>query len=268
MNCKATTKSGKPCSRKAKSESEFCAQHSQKPKPETKPKPKSLKCYFILCPKYEDYIKIINETTCFLTLMKNISSLMKYVKSDNSGYDFDKEIDENEFIKIRKSLICNFNIDSTRRADLIMAYTFRGPFRTLVLLKKFTFYTVNPLSASEKEAANEYFKLKTSNESKTLKFEELYILVGKFLTGKDIKTYMKIIMTPTDSLRFNRKEILELYREFHPDKAENSEISQKLCTLICSKISILKKKLDGSTSPTRPIGNLIEEVEKIIKSTI
>lgn len=86
----------------------------------------------------------------------------------------------------------------------------------------------------------------------------------KLLPGKNAATYLKLIMTSTNDLSYTRKEIMDLFREFHPDKAGSDPKAVQLCTLVSSKISLLKKKLDSSSSPTRPIGNLYLDVCKIL----
>ena len=107
---------------------------------------------------------------------------------------------------------------------------------------------------------------KTSRTSSTSELTLAKVLeeIKKIMPDKNAATYIKLIMTSTNDLIYTRKEIMDLFREFHPDKAGTDPKAVQLCTLVSSKISLLKKKLDSSSSPTRPIGNLFLDVCKIL----
>lgn len=74
------------------------------------------------------------------------------------------------------------------------------------------------------------------------KIYEMQELLEQYLKGKNINTFIHIIYTPTTCLEYDKKELMELYKQFHPDKSRNNEITQKLCTLISSKLSAINEK--------------------------
>jgi len=108
-------------------------------------------------------------------------------------------------------------------------------------------------------------------ESKTYNVNDLYLELKKHLKDKDdkemdkedIKSYIKICLNTTTSLKsLTREEIMALYKTFHPDKVSNNPTTQDLCTLISSKLSILKKQNSDKGSPVRPMGSFYNDLCK------
>jgi len=91
---------------------------------------------------------------------------------------------------------------------------------------------------------------------------------------KDIELYLKVISVHSDVYAKNinsKREIHELYLQFHPDKCNSSdEKVVKLCNLFCSKVENIKKcferntKKDVAHSPIIVRGNELKDLEKLL----
>jgi hypothetical protein len=63
-----------------------------------------------------------------------------------------------------------------------------------------------------------------------------------------------------------KEEIMNAYKMFHPDKCGDNKKIQELCNLVSSKLSVIKKQNTDKGSPVRPIGDLSNELLKILRS--
>lgn len=95
----------------------------------------------------------------------------------------------------------------------------------------------------------------------------------KLFPDKDIELFIKIISIDSDVYAKNiksKREIHELYLQFHPDKCDNSEVVIKLCNLFCSKVENIKKcferntKKDIAHSPIKVRGNEMKILEGLL----
>jgi len=95
----------------------------------------------------------------------------------------------------------------------------------------------------------------------------------KLFPGKDIELFVKVISLDSDVYAKNiksKREIHELYLQFHPDKCGNSEVVIKLCNLFCSKVENIKKcferntKKDIAHSPVKVRGNEMKILEDFL----
>jgi hypothetical protein len=91
--------------------------------------------------------------------------------------------------------------------------------------------------------------------------------------GKNINLFITVISTSSDIYAKtikSKKDIHELYLQFHPDKCDNKENVIKLCNLFCSKVENIKKcfekdnKKDIVHSPIRVRGNEIKILEDML----
>jgi len=277
QKCEGITKAGKHCANNALPGSIYCGRHIN---PSTK-----LNLHIDI---NKEIIRSFNEETNIFQLLEKIKELKNQIVSINPTYNFEKVITDETYMKLYR--ILDKVVDVKRRIDLIIKCMFNVGFNSIHY--PITYYTLTPILKSEEinfknqvphcffnnEKAPEPEKPKATKKPETgnvesQKFEpkmsepslqEIYKKLEIYLAGKNIKEYLRIIMNNTDTLKYNRKEILNLYLQFHPDKVENNEISKKLADLVSSKISILKKKIDSSSSPVRPMGNLLSEVSKLL----
>ncbi len=91
---------------------------------------------------------------------------------------------------------------------------------------------------------------------------------------KDIEIFLKVISVHSDVYAKNitsKREIHELYLQFHPDKCNSSdEKVAKLCNLFCSKVENIKKcferntKKDIAHSPIKVRGNEMKILEGLL----
>jgi hypothetical protein len=95
----------------------------------------------------------------------------------------------------------------------------------------------------------------------------------KLFPDKDIELFIKVISIDSDVYAKNiksKRDIHELYLQFHPDKCDNSEVVIKLCNLFCSKVENIKKcferntKRDIAHSPIKVRGNEMKNLEELI----
>lgn len=301
--CIGITKENKQCSRKANIGSEFCTQHSTEPKSaEPKPKKVELNVEFDF-DRLKDDVLNVNETTNMIVLMKSVINLVKYIESVNTKFNFTKYLTVAEYKSLKKSLqevICNerriyllidyaflngyrsleepfsfYGVNPLTEEEKKLFYTFMPRGYTGTIPKRPNFSSV-PKSSSvppkkeekKKESSvppkKEEPKKETSAKITPEKLADIIKEIKVIMPDKNAATYIKLIMTSTNDLKYTRKEVMDLFREFHPDKAGTDPKAVQLCTLVSTKISLLKKKLDSSSSPTRPIGSLILDVYKIL----
>ncbi len=283
MRCIYITKKKEQCKREASKNNEFCAWHKDSKKDEVprNPPPPSINyvapklCLDLLS---KDIIENLNENVLFDDLMIYIDKFRNFIKNNNPNYNYHVDISIIDMVKnTLREYICN-----TRRIDLVIEYTFSYNGRRLN--RPFEYYCCNTITKHSKKFINKFLpygctdpperksKIKIKEEPipkpklKEESTKDIISLIVPFLVGKDIAMFMKIILTPSQELRsLTKKDVMDLYKEFHPDKAGNDPITQKLCTIVSSKICVLKKQISDSGSPVRPMGSLYNDVMSIFQ---
>ena len=233
---------------------------------------------FLSFEKYDTIRWLIDKSKNIIEVFNNLKKLRKDI--DKYNPDFNYKVSKNVLDKFKLDIAKR--IENPRRINLIADFIFDYEKRDMTI--SFTEYDFDFDEAKENvmETINEFkfrgyeSKKQPKRKNKTVKNTQNTVpktqvnLENKLLeyfSSNDLEDLMKIIVKSTDDIRpISKKDVMDMYRKFHPDKYVNkSEKAVKVCNIVSSKLSVLKKKCDGNSSPVRTVGSIFDEVWNIVK---
>ena len=296
MQCQGITKSKQRCKHIAKN-GLYCHLHQPKVEPEEEKCNKShLNLKFLELGNCDNIFGIITIKKDILKVFENLKLLRILIDSNNPGYNY--KVSSNVITKFKKDI--KKYIKNPKRINLVVDFMFEYKSRNLTIsFTKYDFLEPNDeirklidvfrfrgyesknhpirkierkdkpkVEKKDKPKPEDKPKPKPEDKPKQEIRNELTLRnkLKEFFVEEDLDDLMKIIIKPTSEIRpISRKDVLDMYRKFHPDKCiDKSDKAIKICNMVSAKLSVLKKQFSGSSSPVRTIKSIFDDVWNIL----